>query len=117
MWLTRQGSRSSGARLRRGQVSGTGEQLRIQGESEYHSPELLFPYGYSAAAAEGGRALMLDGVCAGMAAAPDGDLCPGRGAYLFCGRGGDFAEEHGRGGHQRPKLPAEGTVTGGFLWT
>lgn len=70
MWLTRQGSRSSGARLRRGQVSGTGEQLRIQGESEYHSPELLFPYGYSAAAAEGGRALMLDGVCAGMAAPP-----------------------------------------------
>ncbi len=77
MWLTRQGSRSSGARLRRGQVSGTGEQLRIQGESEYHSPELLFPYGYSAAAAEGGRALMLDGVCAGMAAAPDGDLSQG----------------------------------------
>ena len=70
MWLTRQGSRSSGARLRRGQVSGTGEQLRIQGESEYHSPELLFPYGYSAAAAEGG-------VCAGMAAAPDGDLSQG----------------------------------------
>ena len=77
MWLTRQGSRSSGARLRRGQVSGTGEQLRIQGESEYHSPELLFPYGYTAAVAEGGRALMLDGVCAGMAAAPDGDLSQG----------------------------------------
>ena len=110
MWLTRQGSRSSGARLRRGQVSGTGEQLRIQGESEYHSPELLFPYGYSAAAAEGGRALMLDGVCAGMAAAPDGDLSQGE-VRIYS------AEEHGRGGHQRPKLPAEGTVTGGFLWT
>ena len=70
MWLTKRGDTTSGAKLRRGQVSGAGQGMTIQGESEYRSPELLFPYGYSSAAEEGDRAVMLDGVCAGIAAAP-----------------------------------------------
>lgn len=77
MWLTRQGNQSTGTKLRRGQVSGVGENMRVQGESEYHYPELLFPYGYSSAAEDGDRAVMLDGVCAGIAAAPDVDLSQG----------------------------------------
>ena len=77
MWLTKRGDTTSGAKLRRGQVSGGGQGMTIQGESEYRSPELLFPYGYSSAAEEGDRAVMLDGVCAGIAAAPDGQLSQG----------------------------------------
>lgn len=77
MWLTKMGNPSSGARLRRGQVSGAGEGLKVQGEREFRSPELLFPYGYSSAAEEGGRAVMLDGVCAGVASAPDSGLSQG----------------------------------------
>lgn len=77
MWLTKQGARSAGTKLHRGQVSGAGEDLRVQGESEYHYPELLFPYGYSSAAEDGNRAVMLDGVCAGIAASPDGQLSQG----------------------------------------
>ena len=59
MWLTKHGDTTSGAKLRRGQVSGAGQGMTIQGESEYRSPELLFPYGYSSAAEEGDRAVML----------------------------------------------------------
>ena len=47
MWLTKHGDTTSGAKLRRGQVSGAGQGMTIQGESEYRSPELLFPYGLS----------------------------------------------------------------------
>ena len=60
-----------------GQVSSTGQGLRVQGESEYNSPEMLFPYGYSSAAADGKQAVMLDGVCAGIAASLDGELSQG----------------------------------------
>ena len=77
MWLTKQGNRSGGTKLHRGQVSGSGDQLRVKGESEYRYPELLFPYGYSSAAQDGDRAVMLDGVCAGIAAVPDGQLSQG----------------------------------------
>ncbi len=77
MWLTRQWNRSTGTKLQRGQVSGTGSQMKIQGASEYRSPELLFPYGFSSAAVEGRQAVMLDGVCAGITSVPDGELAQG----------------------------------------
>ena len=77
MWLTKQGTRSAGTKLHRGQVSGAGEDLRVQGESEYHYPELLFPYGYSSAAEDGNRAVMLDGVCAGIARPKHGTVQSG----------------------------------------
>ncbi|CCX38340.1 uncharacterized protein BN452_02220 [Clostridium sp. CAG:1013] len=77
MWLTKLGIRSGGTKLRRGEVSGTGEELRVQGESEYHYPEMIFPYGYASAAENGKRAVMLDGVCAGIAAVPDEQLAEG----------------------------------------
>lgn len=76
MWLS-QREASSGARLRRGQVTRAGSETAVQGERSFPAPEMLFPYGYAAVAAEGGRALLLDGVWAGMAAAPDGSLSPG----------------------------------------
>ena len=77
MWLTKLGRQAEGAKLRRGQVSGAGTGLTVQGESEYRSPELLFPYGYSSAAEDGNQAFMLDGDCAGIAAAPDSQLSQG----------------------------------------
>ena len=77
MWLTKWSGYESGAKIRRGQVSSTGQGLRVQGESEYNSPEMLFPYGYSSAAADGKQAVMLDGVCAGIAASRDGELSQG----------------------------------------
>ena len=45
MWLTQRGDTTSGAKLGRGQVSGAGQGMTIQGESEYASPGLLFRYG------------------------------------------------------------------------
>lgn len=94
MWLTKHGDTTSGAKLRRGQVSGAGQGMTIQGESEYRSPELLFPYGYSTAPVEDCR----DTVASRMAARP-GDftqagtqrLLPGagvRGLVLEDGEGG-----------------------------
>ena len=77
MWLTKQGRNSGGTKLHRGQVYGSGDELKVQGASEYHYPELLFPYGYSSAAEDGNRAVMLDGVCAGIAASPDDQLSQG----------------------------------------
>ena len=77
VWLTKWSGYESGAKIRRGQVSSTGQGLRVQGESEYNSPEMLFPYGYSSAAADGKQAVMLDGVCAGIAASLDGELSQG----------------------------------------
>ena len=77
MWLTHRGQAAQGARLRRGVVSGAGGQLLISGEQDYRAPELLFPYGFSSAAREGERAVMLDGVCAGVSAAPDTALQQG----------------------------------------
>lgn len=77
MWLTKQGRQSVGTKLHRGQVSGEGKGMKVQGDSEYRSPELLFPYGYVSAAQNGQRAVMLDGVCAGIAAVPDNQLSQG----------------------------------------
>lgn len=77
MWLTQQGKSASGTKLRRGEVYGAGQQLWVQGENEFRSPEMLFPYGFASAAQEGDRAVMLDGVCAGISAAPDNQLAQG----------------------------------------
>lgn len=76
MWLTKQLKASEGARVSSGQVTG-GRQLAVQGESEYRCPETLFPYGFSSLAAQGEKAVMLDGFCAGMSSLPDGDLQEG----------------------------------------
>ena len=69
MWLTKQGRQSVGTKLHRGKVSDEGNGMKVQGDSEYTSPELLFPYGYVSAAE--------DGVCAGIAAVPDSQLSQG----------------------------------------
>ena len=77
MWLTKQGRQSVGTKLHRGKVSDEGHGMKVQGDSEYTSPELLFPYGYVSAAEDGQRAVMLDGVCAGIAAVADSQLSQG----------------------------------------
>lgn len=73
MWLTKQLSASSGAKVTSGEVAG-GREFAVQGEMEYRSPETLFPYGFSSMAAKGGKAVMLDGFCAGVSSLPDGSL-------------------------------------------
>lgn len=73
MWLTKQLGKAEGAKLTSGQVSG-GSRLSIVGEREYRSPETLFPYGFASLAAGGEKAVMLDGLCAGVAGAADGSL-------------------------------------------
>lgn len=73
MWLTKQLRAREGARVSSGQVTG-GESFTVQGESEYRSPETLFPYGFSSLAAQGGKAVMLDGFCAGISSFPDSML-------------------------------------------
>lgn len=76
MWLTQQLERNDGARVTSGEVQSGGE-FSVQGESEYRSPELLFPYGFSSMAASGGKAVMLNGFCAGVSALPDTELKEG----------------------------------------
>ncbi len=76
MWLTRKLADEGGVRLRSGLVE-DGEAFAVQGENRYERPEQLLPYGFSSAAEAGGRAVMLDGYCAGLCSAPDQSLLPG----------------------------------------
>ena len=76
MWLTQQLYKTDGVKLTSGQVQ-SGQEFSVQGESEYRSPELLFPYGFSSMAETGGKAVMLDGFCAGVSAVPDLSLKEG----------------------------------------
>ena len=88
MWLTKRLRKSAGMRLWSGAVSG-GEQLQVQGESQYRSPETLFPYGFSSLASGGQRAVMLNGLCAGVSTLPDTDLAEGE-VRLFSGGGAEI---------------------------
>ncbi len=76
MWLTKQLGTSVGARVSSGRVAG-GTGFAVRGEQEYESPELLFPYGFSSVAVEGGKAVMVDGFCAGVSSLPDDSLKEG----------------------------------------
>lgn len=76
MWLTKQLAQSEGTKVTSGQVQG-GSKLTVQGESKYCSPEQIFPYGLSSLAAQGEKAVMLDGICAGTSALPDSSLDEG----------------------------------------
>ncbi len=73
MWLTKQLERREGARVSSGEVTGGGP-FSVRGEREYLAPETLFPYGFSSLAARGGKAVMLNGFCAGVSALPDDSL-------------------------------------------
>ncbi len=73
MWLTKQLEQEKGAKVGSGLVAG-GKGFTVRGESEYISPELLFPYGFSSAAPQGEQAVMLNGICAGVSAVPDSSL-------------------------------------------
>lgn len=76
MWLTRQLNSAEGAKITSGRVSG-GDELTVQGESEYRCPETLFPYGLESRAAQGGKAVMLDGYCAGISTVADSSIAEG----------------------------------------
>lgn len=76
MWLTRKLAGEGGVRLHSGLVESESG-FAVQGESRYDRPEMLLPYGFSSLAEPGGRAVMLDGYCAGLSSAPDQKLDPG----------------------------------------
>lgn len=76
MWLTKQLAADSGTQLTSGPVAG-GDELTVQAESEYRSPETIFPYGFKSVAAQGEKAVMLNGYCAGVSFLPDGSLKEG----------------------------------------
>ena len=76
MWLTQQLHKAESVRLTSGEVQG-GEEFSVQAESEYRSPEQLFPYGFSSMAETGKKAVMLNGFCAGVSAVPDLSLDEG----------------------------------------
>ena len=88
MWITRRLHKKTGARLWGGQVS-TGEQMQVLGESEYRAPETVYPYGFNSLPGSGSRAVMLDGLCAGVSAMPDSDLKEGE-VRLFSGGGAEI---------------------------
>ncbi len=73
MWLTQRLGGVQGAKVSSGQVAG-GRQFAVRGENEYQCPETLFPYGFSSLAAQGGKAVLVDGFCAGVSSMPDGSL-------------------------------------------
>ena len=75
MWLTRRLRGAGEVKLSFGQVEDGG--LSVRGESLYEEPEQLMPYGLMSVAEAGRQAVMLDGYCAGVAGAPDGDLRAG----------------------------------------
>lgn len=78
MWLTRQLTEAGGkgAKVTSGETAG-GAQFALRGESDYQSPETLFPYGFSSFAKQGSKAVLVDGICAGVSALPDGSLQEG----------------------------------------
>ena len=88
MWITRRLNKKTGAKIWDGEVT-VGEQMQVVGESEYRSPESLFPYGFSSLAGGGSRAVMVDGLYAGVSALPDSDLKEGE-VRLFSGGGAEI---------------------------
>lgn len=76
MWLTRQLEQKERTKLSSGRVTG-GDGFTVQGESEYLSPEMIAPYGFSSLAAQGEKAVMLGNACAGVSSLPDSGLKEG----------------------------------------
>lgn len=76
MWLTKQLGKDSVLQVKSGRVTG-GAEFAVQGENKYQSPEMLFPYGFVSTAAQGEKAVMLDGYCAGISSLPDTALNEG----------------------------------------
>lgn len=89
MWLTKQLFQESGVKLRNGETAVGGGGFSVQSESEYRSPEMLFPYGFSSAASGGKQAVMLNGYCAGVPALPDASLGEGE-VRLYSGGGAEI---------------------------
>lgn len=73
MWLTRQFEQKAGAQVTSGEVSG-GETLTVTSESVHIAPQLLLPYGFSSTPPSGNQAVLLNGMCAGVAAVQDSRL-------------------------------------------
>ena len=88
MWITRQLHKKTGAKIWGGEVA-VGDRMQVVGESEYRSPESLFPYGFNSLAAGGSRAVMMDGMYAGVSALPDVNLKEGE-VRLFSGGGAEI---------------------------
>lgn len=76
MWLTRQFGQRSGAEVTSGEVT-NGDAFTVTSESVHVAPELLSPYGFSSVPPSGNRAVLLNGMCAGVSAVQDSSLKEG----------------------------------------
>lgn len=94
MWLTRKLGSGGGVRLRSGLIEGGG--FSVQGESLYEQPQQLSPYGFASVAQTGREAVMLDGYCAGIAAAPDRDMEAGETRLYSAGGAEIYLDNFGR---------------------
>ena len=95
MWLTKRLAGGGGVRLHSGRVEGAGG-FSVQGESLYNEPQQLLPYGLMSMAEEGRQAVMLDGYCAGMASAPDGEMQAGETRLYSAGGAEIYLDNTGR---------------------
>lgn len=76
MWLTRQFEKKTGAKVTSGEVSDA-KTLTVTGESVHVAPQLLLPYGFASTPPSGHQAVLVDGMCAGVAAVQDSRLKEG----------------------------------------
>ncbi len=76
MWLTRKLQPPEGLRMRNGLVQ-SGEELLVQGEKKFQSPEQVAPYGLISRADSGKEAVMLGSYCAGVVTDTDSTLDAG----------------------------------------
>lgn len=94
MWLTKMLGGSGGLKMSWGQVEDGG--LSVQGESLYEQPQQLSPYGLSSIAEAGQQAVLLDGYCAGIAAAPDRAMQAGETRLYSAGGAEIYLDNYGR---------------------
>lgn len=89
MWLTQKlQTQNDTATVTEGQVS-TADQLTVTGESVHVAPQQLSPYGYAALPPAGSQAVLVGGLCAGIAAVQDTRLAPGE-VCLFSSGGAEI---------------------------
>lgn len=88
MWLTEKLNRNTETNLTEGEV-GSSERLTITGESVHIAPQQVLPYGIASVPPAGEQAVMLSGLCVGVATVQDARLEPGE-LLLFSSGGAEI---------------------------
>lgn len=88
MWLTQKLQTQTETAVTEGEVSAKDE-LTVTDESVHVAPRQLAPYGYASLPPAGSRAVLVSGLCAGVAAVQDSRLTPGE-VCLFSSGGAEI---------------------------